>query len=150
MISIIGSIYLREFSLDRESALSHSKNFATNSSYFQINNCTNNINNDFVQCLKNISGVELNTAQQLFFYQEFHFSIFFKPVYGTELLPKDINKAIIDGDFKRDVNLLIGHQEMESVYFTTFIAQVVDLNGRYNNTIYLILRIIAKLLLSEI
>ena len=66
MLSIIGSIYLREFSFDRESALTHSKNFATNSSYFQINNCTNNINNDFVQCLKNISAVELNTAQQLF------------------------------------------------------------------------------------
>lgn len=75
---------------------------------------------------------ELNRAQALKFSDNFLGVIPFKPVIGDQLLPKPVFKSLANGDFKTNVDLLVGHSLMEGVSFARDTDLSIGLDGRYD------------------
>jgi carboxylesterase type B len=59
----------------------------------------------------------------------------FKPMFGDEFMPLSVVQALSDGDFNNDINLIIGHNEMEGELFAFAIDVVTGLGGRYTPTV---------------
>ncbi len=51
-------------------------------------------------------------------------------MFGDEFMSKSINQALEEGDFNNDINLMIGHNEMEGEFFTAVIDEGKGLGGR--------------------
>ncbi|CAG2107303.1 unnamed protein product [Medioppia subpectinata] len=130
-----GAISLRETPNSGQSALRFSRDFATNKTYFPTNPCANTTATaEWIKCLKSKTTDELNKAQEAVFYATFTETSGtpFKSIYGDQFLPKDFSRSLADADFKTNVNLLIGHSEMEGVSFSNDFDTMFGLNGRYN------------------
>lgn len=54
----------------------------------------------------------------------------FRPTYGDEFMPKSVTNAIKSGDFRKNISIMIGHNEMESSFFVIF-QQNFDKQKRY-------------------
>jgi hypothetical protein len=55
----------------------------------------------------------------------------FVPMFGDEFIPISIPQALKEGNFRNDINILIGHTEMEGAAFTLDFDFVRFLDGRY-------------------
>jgi hypothetical protein len=52
-------------------------------------------------------------------------------MFGDEFMPISIPRALKEGNFRKDINILIGHTEMEGAAFTVDFDFVRFLDGRY-------------------
>ena len=55
----------------------------------------------------------------------------FTPIFGDEFVPISINKAVKEGNFRKDIKLLMGHNEMEGLFFASAFDLYKGLQGRY-------------------
>jgi len=87
--------------------------------------------------LRNKSAEEILQAELLFIdYDEKNpyygaLKLPFETMFEDEFMPKSINQALQEGDFNNDINLMIGHNEMEGEFFAVVIDEGKGLGGRY-------------------
>jgi len=55
----------------------------------------------------------------------------FQPVFGDEFTPISVNRAVKEGNFRNDIKILIGHNEMEGLFLTQLMNLSRRLLGRY-------------------
>ena len=111
------------------------RRFASNDRIFRSGSCAKD--EDWIECLRNKSATELlyahfssiiyNPSKPWYTVYIQHFT----PIFGDELVPISINKAVKDGNFKKDIKILMGHNEMEGALFTQAFDLLRGLYGRY-------------------
>ncbi len=135
MFSHSGSGYIKLFSRDREYSYGVARKFASNPNLFPTGSC--NDDNFWIECLRSKSSAELllaQTAAIIWNPMKPWYSAWmqlFTPIFGDEYIPISVNKAVKEGNFRIDIKLLIGHNEMEGALFTKGFDIIRGLFGRY-------------------
>ncbi len=135
MFSHSGSGYIKLFSRDIEYSYGIARKFASNPNLFLTGSC--NDDNYWIECLRSKSSTELLLAQTTAIIWNpmkpwyLAWMQLFVPIFGDEFIPISVNKAVKEGNFRKDIKLLIGHNEMEGVLFAQGFDIIRGLFGRY-------------------
>ncbi|XP_054161092.1 cholinesterase 1-like [Oppia nitens] len=131
-----GSAYIKLFSRDTDYSYRIARRFASNRLLFPLSgNCPHD--SSWIQCLRRKPAKELLTAQVLsilFNPSKPWYTVWiqqFTPIFGDQYVPISVNRAVKQGDFKKDVHILMGHVEMEGLLFTAAFDIVKGMSGRY-------------------
>ncbi|CAG2101959.1 unnamed protein product [Medioppia subpectinata] len=137
-----GSAFNKMWEQDVDYSYRVGRRFATDASLWPDNgSCYTSEGDDihWVQCLRQ------KTAEQLLWAQTqsglrwlprdpwitVGLSTYFKPIFGDQFLPRPVMTAVKAGDFRRDITIVLGHNEMEGAIITTLVDLYSGLMGRY-------------------
>ncbi|CAG2163966.1 unnamed protein product, partial [Oppiella nova] len=131
-----GSAYIKLFSRDTDYSYKIARKFASNKKLFRRSGpCVGD--NDWIECLRTKRAHELLNAQLVSILHnplKPWYTVWiqqFCPVFGDEFVPISVNKAVKEGNFRKDVRVLMGHVEMEGLLFASAFDLVVGMSGRY-------------------
>lgn len=114
-MSVEGSGYNNYWSKDTKYAYAVARKFASDPNLFPNSQICDD-DKTWVDCLRKKTAEELLVAQNLASdlwvprdpWITVVMSSHFRPVYGDQFTPISVNSAVRDGNFRKDINLIIG------------------------------------------